>query len=95
MNITAEVLTLLGTDDARIVGRIGSDRLFTDRCDCCDQPATVLMEVSTQYGRGIEREGYIYCLEHAREDGDGTAWITCDEIAVTIRASLLATDLAA
>ncbi|WP_063023663.1 hypothetical protein [Nocardia niwae] len=101
MNITQQVRELFRNHDDRIKGRIGSDSLFTNRCDDCGDHATVLTETITEHARGAEREGGIYCLYCAIGAID---WLSCgdaDQITVTVPASLLVsvsiltTDLAA
>jgi hypothetical protein len=92
MNTTQAVRDLLDTSDTRVNGRIGNDALFTDRCDDCDLPATVLTETVLTLALGASREGGIYCLDCAIDAIDLLTDTAADEITVTVPASLIATD---
>lgn len=90
MTITERVRELLDTTDVRVMGRIGSDALFTGECDHCTSEPAVLIAVTTDQRRGATEEGHIYCLRHAAAAIDVITWASdCDDIAVTVPASLI------
>lgn len=90
MTITEQVRELLDINDTRVVGRIGSDQLFADGCDDCPRFAVILTETVITLGRGVEREGGIYCFGHGMAAIHLLTGMDVDEIAVTVPASLLA-----
>ncbi|WP_280465994.1 hypothetical protein [Nocardia brasiliensis] len=78
------------TADARVSAHVGTEALFTDECDDCHRPATILTETVTDHARGATREGGIYCHGHGLTALDLLLGSNAEQITVTVHPQLFA-----